>query len=63
MISLIIAAETMVPEIIAANEASIVAIVFTAMPVKIKDTPECGRSVKPRYLVTLGSALVNFPPI
>ena len=60
---MIIAATTIVPETMEAKEGSIEVSVVTAIPVKTSDTPECGNSVKPRYLVTSVQAPVNFPPI
>ena len=52
IISLIIAAATIVPDTILASEASIVSSVVVAIHVKTKDTPECGSSVNPKYFVT-----------
>lgn len=63
IISLMIAAATIVPETIEAREASIDVNVVTAIPVNTKDTPECGSNVNPRYFVTVEGALVNLPPI
>ena len=62
IISLIIAAETIVPDIMVANDGSIKVIVLTAIPVNTNDTPESGSQVKPKYFVTFGSAFVHFPP-
>ena len=62
MISLIMAAATMVPDMIDASEGSIGVKVAEAIPVKTNDTPECGKSVKPKYFVTAGAAFVIFPP-
>ncbi len=62
MISLMIAAATIVPDTIEAREVSIAAKVETAIPVNTKDTPEWGSYVNPRYFVTEGSAFVILPP-
>ena len=62
IISLIIAAATIVPDTIAASEGSMEFSVVTAIPVNTKDTPECGSNVNPRYLVTVGYAFVSLPP-
>ena len=62
MISLIIAAETTVPDTIFASDGSKPFKADTAIPVKTRETPECGRRVNPRYFVTAGSACVIFPP-
>lgn len=63
IISLIIAAATIVPDTIAASEGSKADNVVVAIPVNTSETPEWGSRVKPRYFVTAGGALVNFPPI
>lgn len=62
-ISFIIAAATIVPDTIDEREGAKEERVFVAIPVNIKDTPEWGSSVNLRYFVTVGSALVSFPPI
>ena len=62
IISLIMAAATMVPDTMVAYEGAKDDKVVTAIPVKTNDTPECGNNVKPRYLVTVGTALVSLPP-
>ena len=62
MISFMMAAATIVPEINAASSGSIALNAFTAIPVKTSDTPECGSNVNPRYFVTVGSAFVILPP-
>ena len=57
-----IAAATIVPDTMEASDGSIEVSVVTAIPVKTRDTPECGSNVKPRYLVTEEQAFVIFPP-
>lgn len=62
IISFIIAAAATVPDTTDAEEGSKPDSVDTAIPVKTSDTPECGRSVNPRYFVTVGAAFVSLPP-
>lgn len=58
-----IAAATMVPDIIAARDELNDESVVVAIPVNTKETPECGSKVNPKNFVTVGSAFVNFPPM
>lgn len=54
IISLIIAAATIVPDTIVASDESKEDKVVVAIPVNTKETPEWGSRVKPRYFVTTG---------
>ena len=58
-----IAAATIEPCTIADSPGSITLSDAAAIPVNTSETPECGKSVKPRNFVTVGGALVIFPPI
>ena len=62
MISLITAADAIVPWIILAHSGAGVANDETAIPVKTRDTPECGNNVKPKYFLTVSGHLVIVAP-